>query len=227
MQVCLVEDDPSFYEMVREIVEGMGHSVTVITSSYEALLLTDEPELYILDVGLPDGSGFDLCNALRKVKRTPILFLTVMDSEEEMVKGFSAGADDYIAKPFKPSLFRARVSALLRRQAWTSATNGWVHSGNLRIHLAEHTLLQCGEEVRLYPSEWKLLSALLQKNGSLVLREDLLEGIWDSREQFINDNTLSVHMSRLRKKLGLYEGQSYIKTEAYFGYRWNMEMNYE
>lgn len=227
MKVCLVEDDPSFYELVREILVGMGHSVSVVTSSNAALSLNEDPELYILDVGLPDGSGFDLCNALRKVKRTPIMFLTVMDNEEEMVKGFSVGADDYIAKPFKPSLFRARVSALLRRQAWTSATNGWVQSGDLRIHLAEHILLQSGEKVGLYPSEWKLLSTLIQRSGSLVLRKDLLEGIWDSREQFINDNTLSVHLSRLRKKLGLYEGKSYIKTEAYFGYRWNVEIVYE
>ncbi len=227
MRVCLVEDDPAFYDVVREIIEGMGHSFSVAANCHDALSLTEEPDLYILDVSLPDGSGFDLCDELRKVKRTPILFVTVNDNDDDMVKGFAVGADDYIAKPFKPSLFRARVSALLRRQAWTSKSDGWVDSGHLRIHLTEHILLLNGEEIKLFPSEWKLLNTLIQMGGSLVLRNDILSVFWDSREQFINDNTLSVHMSRLRKKLGLYEGKSYIKTEAYFGYRWNVEISYE
>jgi len=224
MLICLVEDDLAFSTIVEEIIKGMGHKIISLSNCLSALECSEEPDLYILDVNLPDGSGIDLCSNLRKIKTTPILFLTIMGNENDIISGFSAGADDYITKPFSVAVFRARVSALLQRRAWSNQTGTRLFSGDLTISFYTHKLLRCGEEIKLYPTEWKLLCALIEGNGRLVRRSCLLEGIWDSRKRFINDNTLSVHMSRLRKKLGTYEGHSYIKTEAQFGYRWSVKI---
>lgn len=227
MKICLVEDRQEFIDLVEEIVTRMGHVLTVCRNANAAFSLPQNPDLYILDVGLPDGSGLDICKTIRKVNQTvPILILTILGDEQDVIAGFKAGADDYIVKPFSVPIFMARVSALLRRSALDDPAGRLIKSGDLSIDTDLLQLKKGAEQIRLFPAEWKILNILLANNGALVRRDTLLEVFWDSREKFVSDNTLSVHIGRLRKKLGTYHGTSYIKTETCWGYRWNVEIKH-
>ena len=174
-------------------------------------------------VTLPAGDGFSFCRQLRRLSRTPVIFLTVLDDEDSIVQGLSCGGDDYVTKPFSARVLLSRMQALLRRTAGESVQ--CLCSGELVLQPDTHTALLRGEALPLMPKEWEILLLFLQNPGRLLTRRILLERLWDAEGSFVDDNTLSVHMSRLRKKLGDYQGTPYIRTERGFGYRW--EVPYE
>ncbi|MGB4680925.1 MAG: response regulator transcription factor [Dethiobacteria bacterium] len=213
-RLLLVEDDAFLRDGLCEMLRREGYAVDCAESCREARRLVTENSyrLIILDIMLPDGSGLDLCTAWRSSGcHTPILFLTARDEEVEIVRGLDAGADDYMTKPFRLAELLSRIRALLRRnQPAVYETDG------LRIDL-ENRSVYCGDQqLYLTPTEFQLLAALVRNTGKVLTRKILLQTIWDDAGLYIDDNTLSVHIRRLREKIG----EDRIRTVRGVGYRW-------
>lgn len=213
-KIFLLEDDEFLRDGLCEILKSNGYSITSAASIKDAneILSHNSFSLIILDVMLPDGNGFDFCQKIRNSgSNTPILFLTACDDEIQVVRGLDSGADDYVTKPFKLLELLSRVRALLRR-------NNSIHfsSGDIVINTDNMTVKRNGENIFLTKTEFQILSCLLKNSGIIVTRAALLKNIWDDSNNFIDDNTLSVHMSRLREKIGA----QHIKTIRGIGYRW-------
>lgn len=214
IKILVVEDDIFLRDGLCEMLRKDGYDVTTAEDCESAKVLFKQinPELLILDVMLPDGNGFDLCTYFRGLDSdVPILFLTACDAEVQIVRGLDAGADDYVTKPFKLLELLSRIRALLRRSKSTVYT-----SEGISVDMSNMTVKKGGETLLLTPTEFHILSSLVRNAGVIVTRNVLLENIWDSDGSFIDDNTLSVHMSRLREKIGA----EHITTVRGIGYRW-------
>lgn len=212
--VLLVEDDPFLREGLCELLEREGYHVAVAATAREAevALSFDPPALALLDIGLPDGDGISLCRRWREEGRQmPILFLTALDEEVQIVRGLDAGGNDYVTKPFRTMELLSRIRALLRRNEPTP-----IERQGLSIDLARMSVRRDGKDIYLTPTEFKILSALIRNAHQIMTRGQLLALIWDAGEQFIDDNTLSVHVSRLREKIGVAR----IRTIRGVGYKW-------
>lgn len=216
-KIFLLEDDAFLRDGLCELLSKEDYSVTSASSVKEAEGIVKEKDfnLIILDVLLPDGNGFDLCGKIRALGiSTPILFLTACDDEIQIVRGLDSGADDYVTKPFKLLEFMSRVRALLRRSSVTR-----FRSRDIALDINKTSVTKNGESIELTKTEFQILSMLIQSKGVIVTRNALLEHIWDIDGNFIDDNTLSVHISRLREKIG----PGYIATVRGIGYRWEEE----
>lgn len=213
-KILLVEDDAFLRDGLCEMLEKEGYGVTAVSTIFDARSkITDGFNLFILDVMLPDGNGFDFCTKIRESgNNIPILFLTACDDEIQIVRGLDAGADDYVTKPFKLLELMSRVRALLRR----NVTNNIIQSSDIAVDTSNMTVKKNGEIIFVTKTEFQILSALISNNGIIVTRAMLLQSIWDDNGDFIDDNTLSVHISRLREKIGA----EHIKTVRGVGYRW-------
>ena len=215
-KIFLLEDDVYLRDGLSEMLSGQGYAVTAAETILQArgIIASGVFDLIILDVMLPDGSGLDLCASLRASGVTsPILFLTACDDEINIVKGLDSGADDYVTKPFKLLELMSRVRALIRR----SGNNlSLVSSDGIVIDMNNMTVKKNNETVFLTKTEFQILCCLIRNSGVIVTRDTLLKNIWDESGNFIYDNTLSVHMSRLREKIGF----EHIVTVRGVGYRW-------
>lgn len=212
--ILVVEDDSFLREGLFELLTKEGYAVTAaqdVKTARTYIALSDF-DLYILDVMLPDGNGLDICRELRgNGNKTPVLFLTACDDENEIVAGLDAGADDYVTKPFGIKVLLSRIRALLRRNvSSTYERNG------LLVDTSKMTVYKNGEALFLTPTEFQILALLIKNPGVVVTRNQLLSVVWDSDGNFIDDNTLSVHISRLREKIGSQD----LKTVRGIGYRW-------
>lgn len=216
-KIFVLEDDTFLRDGLCEFLGKEGYRVTAADSVAAASELTSGSayNLIILDVMLPDGNGFDFCSSLRsKGVSTPVLFLTACDDEIQVVRGLDSGADDYVTKPFKLLELMSRVRALLRR----GGSSG-VNSMDLKIDFNNMTVKKNGESLFLTRTEFLILSQLIRNNGVIVTRDALLRNIWDDGDKYIDDNTLSVHIKRLRDKIG----GSRIATVRGIGYRWEVK----
>lgn len=215
-KIFLLEDDAYLRDGLSEMLSGQGYAVTATETISQArgIIASGVFDLIILDVMLPDGSGLDLCASLRASGVTsPILFLTACDDEINIVKGLDSGADDYVTKPFKLLELMSRVRALIRR----SGNNlSLVSSDGIVIDMNNMTVKKNNETIFLTKTEFQILCCLIRNSGVIVTRDTLLKNIWDESGNFIYDNTLSVHMSRLREKIGF----KHIVTVRGVGYRW-------
>lgn len=215
-KIFLLEDDVYLRDGLSEMLSGQGYAVTAAETISQAreIIASGVFDLIILDVMLPDGSGLDLCASLRASGVTsPILFLTACDDEINIVKGLDSGADDYVTKPFKLLELMSRVRALIRR----SGNNlSLVSSDGIVIDMNNMTVKKNNETIFLTKTEFQILCCLIRNSGVIVTRDTLLKNIWDESGNFIYDNTLSVHMSRLREKIGF----EHIVTVRGVGYRW-------
>lgn len=215
-RLLLVEDDPDLTAGLLFAFEEEGYAVRAAANMKEARALLDEPfDLTVLDVMLPDGSGFDLCRELRQRSAAPILFLTSRDDELDIVKGLDGGGDDYVTKPFRLRVLLSRVKALLRR----SGTGSLRQLGNVRLDVEKGRAYAGSSELPLTSTEYRLLSMLLGHAGQILQRAQLLESLWDSRGEYIDDNTLSVHIRHLREKLAAAGSTAAIGTVRGLGYR--------
>ena len=214
-RILLVEDDAFLCEGLYDVLcrEGYLPDTAPDLQRAQEKLSTEAYQLVILDVMLPDGSGVAFCEKLRRQgSRLPILMLTACDEEYQIVRGLDAGADDYMTKPFSLAEFLSRVRARLRQ----GGGNEPVFGGGVSVDLTRRTVTKDGEMVFVTPTEFQILSCLLRHRGQIVTRNALLSEIWDADGNFIDDNTLSVHISRLREKIGA----GHIATVRGFGYRW-------
>lgn len=214
-KILVVEDDVYLREGLCELLSKEAYEPVAACNCAEGkrLFADNTFDLVILDVMLPDGNGLDLCNFIRSTGTdTPILFLTACDEEFQIVRGLDAGADDYVTKPFRLLELLSRIRALLRRKS-VSTTYQY---GDIFIDTSNMTVKKGRETLFLTPTEFQILSILMQNSGIIVTRTSLLEKIWDSDGNFIDDNTLSVHISRLRDKIGA----EHIVTSRGIGYKW-------
>ena len=218
MVIALVEDDKGLREGLCELLSGAGYALRTAENLLETEGI-DGADLWIIDVMLPDGSGLDLVIRLRKKDNTPLLILTALDGEDSVIEGLKAGADDYITKPFRARELLARVEANLRR----ALPDAWeLTSGALSFSFPDERIRLNDEALELRPMERRLLRLLLESRGRLLTREHLLYQLWDSDGNYVDENTLSVLVSRLRKALGRFQGEDYIETVRGTGYRWKL-----
>ena len=212
-RILIVEDDAFLRDGLTELLEREGYRPVAAASLQAARtrLTEQEAALVVLDVMLPDGTGFDFCAELRENGfAAPILFLTACDDEWQVVRGLDCGGDDYVTKPFKMRELTSRVRALLRRAGRAAETSpSFLNAEKLTARVN-------GADVLLTPTEFQLLSVLVKNAGLIVPRGTLLEQIWDIDGDFIDDNTLTVHVSRLREKIG----KDRIETVRGVGYRY-------
>lgn len=224
MKILLVEDD-------RTIALGLDYSLqqenyaTVIcydtkTATHVLTEQLNEIDLCLFDLSLPDGSGYDLCQFVKSKRDVPVIFLTAFDNEVNVVMGLDMGADDYITKPFRIRELLSRIKSVLRRYNKTTHPNASMEMEGITVNVLEGKVYRNGEAVLLTPLEHRLLLILVKHKGHVLTRNQLLEQIWDIAGDFVNDNTLTVYIKRLREKLEEDPGQpKLIKTIRGLGYK--------
>ena len=221
--ILLVEDETSITEPLAEALRSEGFDTQVAGTVAEALeLARREPDLVLLDVMLPDGSGFDVCRELRTRSQVPIIMLTARGEEADRVVGLELGADDYVVKPFSAREVVARVRAVLRRTAVsTEPGQGPLAVGALRLDPARHEATLDGLALELSRKEFELLQLLMRNAGSVVTRERLIDEVWDPN-WFGSTKTLDVHVSGIRRKLGDDPAEPrYLHTVRGVGFRFS------
>lgn len=192
----------------------------------EALTLFKQSQydLLLLDVTLPDGTGFDICREVRKLSTVPIIFLTASDEEISIVRGLDMGGDDYITKPFKLNELLSRIKALLRRSTQFSKADTILEANGIKIDTIERLVWKKGTLLELTLIEYKLLCLFMQNPNHLLTREMILDLLWDGNGNYVDDNTLSVYIRRLRSKIEDTPNMpAFLLTERGFGYKWIVE----
>ena len=219
LKLLLVEDSPMLIRGLQYTLEQAGYEVVVCMSKHMAddRLARMQFDVAILDVNLPDGSGFDLCKQLKEETDIPVIFLTARDEENDVVQGFELGADDYILKPFRNRELTSRVEAVLRRSGKTKKN---LVAGDVEIDTEKDQVFVKGQEVEFTQLEYRILLMLMQNTGQLMTREKILDRIWDASGNFVEDNTLTVYIKRIREKLG---DADVIRTVKGMGYRIDTE----
>ena len=199
-KILLVEDDGQIASYLGELLRAEGFDTQIAGSKKEAseCLLIQAFDLVLLDVSLPDGNGFSICAEIKKEYEIPVIFLTASGDEYSVVAGLDMGADDYIAKPFRPRELISRIRSVLRR---CKKEQRILSCGDLRVNVSLATVTKGEKELFLSALEYRLLLLLLQNKGQILTRNQLLEEIWDASGEYVNDNTLAVYMKRLREKI--------------------------
>lgn len=217
MKILLVEDNEAIIMGLQYLLEQEGYACQVARRRREAerMLQKELPDLMLLDIGLPDGDGYQLCQSIRQQYDFPIIFLTAREEEEDVVHAFDLGADDYIIKPFRNRELLSRIKNVLRRG---NKEREVLQCGNIVLDVESGKVMVSGAEVALTRLEYKILSSMMSYPDKLFTRDEILTDIWDISGNFVNDNTLSVTIKRLREKLGDTEGRI-IKTVRGMGYR--------
>lgn len=218
--ILIVEDDENVADGLKDILTGYGYGVFAAKDKTGTLeiLKNDKIDLLILDIHLGEENGYDLCKKVREMWDIPILFLTGCNSEMELIRGFQVGGDDYVTKPFRMQELIVRIQALLRRTSKQISVE--MKSGELIYDLEKHCMKREGNVVELSGTEQKLAAALMSNAPRTMTREELFYCVWDRDASFVEENTLNVNISRLREKLGEFEGSTYIATVRGTGYRW-------
>lgn len=200
-RLLIVEDDVIICGGVKTFLEGKGYETDCACSLGEAReKLESSYHLVILDINLYDGSGMDLCKEIRSKGNTPVIFLTAKDTEKDMIEGFLAGCDDYIAKPFSVELLNQRIAAVLRRSEGNSHNDIFWYEG-LEVDFKRMSVSVQEMAVKLSATEYKLLELLIKNKGCVLTRKTILEKVWDCDENYVDENTLNVHIRRLRQKI--------------------------
>ncbi|KUO51930.1 MAG: two-component system response regulator [Desulfitibacter sp. BRH_c19] len=223
--ILLVEDDLSIIEGLKFSLSKHDFDVTIARTVREAKACLKLPEynLIILDLMLPDGSGFDLCKAVRQTSNIPIIFLTASDEEVNIVMGLDIGGDDYITKPFKLNELLSRINAALRRSNHDKQQLAELNSNGITVKLLEGKVMKNGVELELTSVEYKLLCLFMQNPKVILSKEQIMQKLWDCRECFVDDNTLAVYISRLRAKIeDCPKDPSFLVTARGMGYKWNI-----
>lgn len=215
--IFLLEDDKILSKGISIALEKDSHNVSRVYTFIDALnkYQVKSYDLFLLDINLPDGDGVRFCRRLRETSEKPVIFLTANDTEEDMLDGFTAGCDDYIAKPFSVEVLRKKVQAILKRTGKDG--NKSFKYRDLEINIDKRLVAVKGEEIHLTATEYKLLEYLILNKGKVVTKVMLLENIWDIDGAFVDDNTVRVNIKRLRQKLH-DEKQEYIITVFGMGY---------
>lgn len=217
MRILLVEDNEGIIMGLEYLLSQEGYQVETAKCVEEAdrFLAERDYSIVILDIALPDGNGFDLCRKIKRETRIPVIFLTAKEEETDVVRGLDLGADDYVIKPFRNRELVSRIRGVLRR---SGKGNPVLRCGNITVNTETGRVSRGGEEIALTKLEYRILCNMISYPGKLFTRDEILADVWDISGNFVNDNTLSVTMKRLREKLGDTDGQL-IRTVRGMGYR--------
>jgi two-component system, OmpR family, response regulator RegX3 len=224
-RILLIEDEASITRPLADALEREGFEATVASTAAEGLELgrSEKPDLILLDLMLPDGSGFDVCRELRKTSEVPIVMLTARAEEADRIVGLEMGADDYVVKPFSAREVTARIRAVLRRAGpqREHGPEGPIAIGDVVLAADKRTVEVAGEPVELSRKEFELLHRLMREAGTVLTREQLIEDVWDMN-WFGSTKTLDVHVSNLRRKLGDDSAEPrYLHTVRGVGFRFS------
>jgi DNA-binding response OmpR family regulator len=224
-RILLLEDDISLIDGLQYSLKKNGFELEIAHTVNEAkdLIFKNEYDLLLLDVTLSDGTGFMVCEQVRKQgNNVPIIFLTVSDEEVNVIRGLDSGGDDYVTKPFKLAELCSRIKALLRRARVSNTSNSTVLScGDISIDLLGSCVLLKGIPLDLTSAEYRLLCLLVRNAGRIVTRKVILDELWDKSGDFVDDNTLSVYIRRLREKVEKNPSHpEHLITVRGFGYQW-------
>lgn len=226
-KILLLEDDLSLITGLTYALKKQGFEVDVAKTLMEAETVWAESkyDLLILDVTLPDGSGFDFCQKVRQSSKVPIIFLTAMDEETNVMMGLDMGGDDYITKPFKLGILIARVNALLRRSKNFGQEATELESNGIKILLLHGQAYKNGELLELTAAEYKMLCYFMKHANMVLTKEQILNQLWDCDGNYIDNNTLTVYIRRLRMKIEDDPGRpEMIVTVRGMGYKWNVKI---
>jgi len=224
-KLLLLEDDLSLVSGLTFAFEKQGFLLDVARTIQEAddLWVDGKYDLLVLDVSLPDGSGFTFCKKVRQVSKVPIIFLTASDEETSIIMGLDIGGDDYITKPFKLGVLLSRVQALLRRARDFDMANAQLQSNGIQVLLLHGQAYKNGALLDLTAGEYKLLCLFMRSPNVVLTKEQILEKLWDSAGNFIDDNTLTVYVRRLRIKIEDNPSEpQMLLTVRRMGYKWNV-----
>lgn len=220
VKILVVEDNKTIIEGLEYLLEKQGFNAKIVNTKKEALYCIDNEhfDLFLLDVQLPDGTGFEICKYIKQIADIPIIFISAISEEINVVYGLDIGADDYITKPFGNNELVSRINCALRRCKKQTQENNIINYRNIKVNLEKAKVYKGSEEIFLTNLEYKILLMFLNNINKLVTREELLEKIWDIDGNYVNDNTLSVYIKRLRMKIGDTEECQMIKTIRGIGY---------
>lgn len=218
-RLLIIEDDKGIAEAIKRQAEMWGMQTHVITnfSNVMAEFAQVEPHIVLLDITLPFFNGYHWCGEIRKVSKVPIIFISSASDNMNMIMAMNMGADDFIAKPFDQSLLMAKLQALLRRTYDFSASVPVLEHGGALLHTGEQSLIYEDEKISLSKNEYRILYVLMENKGRVVSREKLMEQLWET-DCFVDENTLSVNVNRLRKRLDAAGLSDFIKTKFGVGY---------
>ena len=218
-RILIVEDDMTIAKVLAAHLEKWGYE-TRCAENFKNIMndfLDFEPQLLMLDIGLPFFNGFHWCQEIRKVSQVPIMFLSSLDDNMNIVMAMNMGGDEFIEKPFDLNVVTAKVQALLRRTyAFQGSSNLLEHDG-IMLNLGDATVLYQDQKVELTKNEFRILQIVFERAGKIVSRDEIIERLWDS-DEFIDDNTLTVNVARLRKKLESIGRKDMIRTKKGIGY---------
>lgn len=220
-KVLLVEDDHLIVENLTEFLTGEGFEIRSADGQQKAMELLEEQkfDLILLDITLAQGNGYSVCTAVKALYQIPIIFLTALDDEFSVVTGLDMGADDYISKPFRPRELVSRMRMVIRR-FYGEKEKIQLQTGKLEIDTARGIVKKNGQEVFLTSLEYRLLLLFFQKKGKVLSRDYILEELWDIAGEYVNDNTLTVYIKRLREKIeDSPQNPQIIKTVRGLGYK--------
>ncbi|PWL87516.1 MAG: DNA-binding response regulator [Escherichia coli] len=221
MEILILEDDFAIAMGLEYSLKNEGYAVTVCNTVAQAKEAIEKNKfsLYVLDLTLPDGNGYDVCKLIKSQGDLPVIFLTAFDDEVNVVMGLELGADDYISKPFRIKELLARIKSVLRRYT-NDSNDGKIQIKNIKINTNEARVFKNGKEIVLTAMEYRLLLILINNRGKILSRNQLLEEIWDVSGDFVNDNTLTVYIKRLRDKIeDEPDNPQIVKTVRGMGYR--------
>lgn len=224
-KIFFVEDDLSLISGLSFALKKQGYEVDNARTIDEAekLWQNNKYDLAILDISLPDGSGYQLCEKIRLNSKIPIIFLTAADEETDIIMGLDMGADDYITKPFKLAVFLSKVNAILRRSNDFNQKNTVLNSNGISVNLLNGEVIKNGETLNLTSGEYKLLCLFMENPNIILSQEQILGKLWDSNNDYIDNSTLTVYIRRLRKKVeDDPSNPTNIVTIRRMGYKWNV-----
>ena len=218
-KILIVEDDNGIAEGVASQLKSWGHDTRCVKDFANVMkeFTEYEPHMVLLDIGLPVFNGYHWCGEIRKVSKVPIIFISSIAENMNIVMAVNMGGDDFIAKPFDVNVLVAKVGALLRRTYDFSEADNVLRCGGAELNTGDQSLVVNGENVSLTKNEYRILFALIRNKGTIVSREQLMELLWDS-ECFVDENTLTVNVNRLRKKLDNAGLTGFIATKFGQGY---------
>ena len=224
-RILLLEDDLSLINGLSFAFKKQGFETDIARTLKEAetLWADGKYDLLVLDVSLPDGSGFEFCEKVRQLSKVPIIFLTASDEEMNIIMGLDIGGDDYITKPFKLSVLISRINALLRRAKDFGASGTELQSNGIKVLLLQGQAYKNGELLDLTTAEYKLLCLFMEHPDMVLSAEQILNKLWDCKESYVDSNTLTVYIRRLRTKIEDEPGKpEKIVTVRGMGYKWSV-----
>ena len=220
-KILIVEDDKNITNTLTYYLQNEGFKIETAKNKNEGIEKIKEKtyNLILLDITLPDGNGYEIYHELKKEKNTPVIFLTALDEEKDIVNGLDIGADDYITKPFHTRELLSRIKNVLRHTKQEEIEEK-IKIGNVEINEAKGIVLKNGKEIELTALEYKILTLLFENRGRIISREQILANIWDENENYVNDNTLTVYIKRIREKIEEdINSPKIIKTIRGLGYK--------